>query len=276
MGTKLQCALNPFSGTTSNNTFAVNQVTTDWRAPRPLERGVRQHSMDEIFDFQSHKKETIKKTMLMHEDIFQLQVKELHRLYDRQMKLMCELKRQKEYKCSPLGMKDANISQFTMWQKQMQDIRSNFPICGSTYDSGERSASCSGESQRIAKEAFYLERVAEQDQERPNCHRPLPGMPMNTGGSDEEIDVELTLSIGGTKSRKRPSSKERKICSLELEGLGSDSSRLQLSSNSVLMKIDTRDELCDNSPSLSSSSATQKQDKTISNWQFQDLSLNRT
>lgn len=80
MATKFQYALNPFA-TASNNSFAVNQIG-DWGYSREtgarwqLEKSTLHHfkySMDhEMFKFQ--KIESIKETMLLHEDIFQRQV----------------------------------------------------------------------------------------------------------------------------------------------------------------------------------------------------------
>nr|XP_027066304.1 uncharacterized protein LOC113692132 isoform X2 [Coffea arabica] len=255
MATKFQYAINPLA-TASNNSFAVNQ-NSDWGYSR--ETGARgqseesalhhfKHSMDhEMFDLQ--KIESIKKTMLLHEDIFQRQVIELHRLYNLQMKLMYELKKEMTYK-------------------------------------QERSASSCGESLRMPK-LFNLERVAEegpstsiqpteQDQQRPNRYGLSTSNKASMDGSDEEIDVELTLSIGCSKSKKRSNSRNNP-CSPELGGSDSNCSGKELCS-AAIVKTEKREDSDDPSPALSSSSATPNQNTnaTRSHWLFQDLSLNRT
>lgn len=292
MATKFQYAINPLA-TASNNSLAVNQ-NSDWGYSR--ETGARgqseesalhhfKHSMDhEMFDLQ--KIESIKKTMLLHEDIFQRQVRELHRLYNLQMKLMYELKKEMTYKQGPLAGKDPSSSQFLICQKQMQDIRSNLPVHGLTYGSAERSASSCGESLRMPK-LFNLERVAEegpstsiqpteQDQQRPNRYGLSTSNKASMDGSDEEIDVELTLSIGCSKSKKRSNSRNNP-CSPELGGSDSNCSGKELCS-AAIVKTEKREDSDDPSPALSSSSATPNQNTnaTRSHWLFQDLSLNRT
>ncbi|KAL3535389.1 hypothetical protein ACH5RR_003850 [Cinchona calisaya] len=238
----------------------------------------------EMFNLQ--KIDSIKKTMLFHEDIFQRQVKELHRLYDRQIKLMDDLKKETKYNECSLAGKDAKSSQFSIWQQQMEDIGSNLPVYSLTYDQGERSASCSGESLKMSK-GINLERVAEEgpstsiqpsehDQQRPNSYRHSRSNNRNMDGSDEEIDVELTLSIGCSNSNKRSNS-QMKPCSLELVSSDSHYNGKELCSSTVIER-DTREDFGDPSPALSSSSATLNQNTNAprSHWLFQDLSLNRT
>ncbi|KAL3532788.1 hypothetical protein ACH5RR_006309 [Cinchona calisaya] len=288
MATEFQYATNPLARTVSNNSFAVYQLG-DWGYSRdivaietwPLHH--LKHSMDERFDLQQNI-ESIKKTMLMHEDIFRRQVRELHRLYGRQMKLMYELKTDLTHNHSPLARKDVSNTRFTTWDKQMQDARSNLPVYGLTHEA-EWSASCSGESLRVPK-GLNLERVVEevpstsihlteQDQERPNSCRYSKNNTKNMATCvEEEIDVELTLSIGCNKSKKRLSS-QMKTCSLELGGSDSNYNDKEHCS-SALIKREMGEDFGDSSPALSSSSATLNQNSSRSHWLFQDLSLNRT
>lgn len=130
------------------------------------------------------------------------------------MKLMYELNTGLTRNHSPLVGKDVSNTQFTIWHKQMQDP-------------GERSASCSGESLRMPK-GFSLERVTEegpstsihptdQYQEGLNSHRLSRNNKTSIDGCDEEIDVELTLSIGCSNIKKRLNS-QMKTCSPEFGG----------------------------------------------------------
>lgn len=202
------------------------------------------------------------------------------------MKLMHELKKVPVDNQGPLAGKDANSSQYSIWQKQSQDIGSNLPVYGLTYDSGERSASCSGESSRMPT-ALNLERVAEegpstsihhteQDQQGPNNYRNSRSNKTTMDELDEEIDVDLTLSIGCSNSKKRSNS-QMKPCSLELGGSDSNYNGKGLCSSATI-KRDRREDFGDPSPALSSSSATinQNTNATRSHWLFQNLSLNRT
>ncbi|KAA8535673.1 hypothetical protein F0562_030676 [Nyssa sinensis] len=87
MGTELQYAINPLANSQNNNIFAANRLD-DWDCleNKGLKENLQtvaldklQCSMDRMLE--QHNLESIKKTMLMHEDIFKQQVRELHRLY---------------------------------------------------------------------------------------------------------------------------------------------------------------------------------------------------
>ncbi|KAL5065956.1 hypothetical protein RYX36_027693 [Vicia faba] len=105
--------------------------------------------------------ESIKKTMKLHEDIFKHQVRELHRIYNVQKMLMNELKNK--------------IRQQNFWSP-MKDIRGidlekpavENPLIGSSFGIDE------GEVGTSSHTATFQ-------------------------NSNEEMEVDLTLSIGGSK-----------------------------------------------------------------------------
>lgn len=157
------------------------------------------------------------------------------------MKLMYELKKSK---------KNSEFS--SNWH---QDIKSNLSIYGMREDQREPTASCSGESPRMLK-GLKLQTIEE---ECPSTSS-IPAIEQQeqkvlrsnyNGLDDEEIDVDLTLSIGFSSSTKRRS---------ELENSSSSST------NSSIRKKEKGEE----------KGAILNQNIGRSNWIFQDLSLNRT
>ncbi|RVW80654.1 hypothetical protein CK203_044352 [Vitis vinifera] len=99
------------------------------------------NSMDRILE--QNNVETIKKTMLMHEDVFKHQVQELHRLYSVQKMLMKELKGEKK--------------QTRLWSPRAGLISQHHLPCGDSFrvqddpSSRELSSSCSGDTLRMAR-----------------------------------------------------------------------------------------------------------------------------
>ncbi|CAL5199308.1 unnamed protein product [Lathyrus oleraceus] len=110
--------------------------------------------------------ESIKKTMQMHEDIFKHQVRELHRIYDVQKMLMNELRnkiRQQSF-WSPMNDIDKQISRGFDLEKPAAENT----LIGSSFCINE------GEVGTSSYTAAFQ-----------NCN--------------EEMEVDLTLSIGGSK-----------------------------------------------------------------------------
>ncbi|XP_004146328.2 uncharacterized protein LOC101222016 [Cucumis sativus] len=224
--------------------------------------------------------DAIRKTMQDHEDAFKNQVKELHRLYSVQKMLMEELR--KESKQNALWCPKAmNHLLFNNRENQnqtaqttggglifnLQSLRSDDP------SSRERSGSCSGDNMRIISRGFDLERPAAEedmstgvstvDEDQAGPSTPIVVGKMSIDGcEDEESDVELTLSIGGSLSKKRSKSfppltqKKREIDS------------------SLSFKSERGDQECsDPTTPMSSSSATCDQETKRPHWLFQSLKL---
>ncbi|XP_022871792.1 uncharacterized protein LOC111390905 [Olea europaea var. sylvestris] len=184
--------------------------------------------------------QSMKNTMLMHEEIFNQQVRELHRLYNLQKKIMHELNNKITRKA---GVKETDINHHAY---NLRD------------DQRELSGSCSGESSRLPLK-FDLKKPAEEG--TPSSTQ----VKKETKSVDEEADVEtdLTLSIGHCPKEKRP----KKQCSPQL-GDRKQSSRST--------KTGKGEEYGEPGSSMSSTSGTPNQANKRPHWLLQDLSLNRT
>ncbi|KAL4590032.1 hypothetical protein LXL04_002950 [Taraxacum kok-saghyz] len=144
---------------------------------------------------ENHHKQSIKRTMLKHEDTFRHQVQELHRLYNVQKRLMGTLRNDNRINCN-----DSEV--------------------GFDLSRPARDDTSFGESSDL-----------QEDQTEPN-------------------DVELTLSIGPSASKRRSQNR--------MHQTGSNDSK-------TMMKT-----------SVVKSSTLYNQDGKRPHWLFQDLSLNRT
>ncbi|XP_022988303.1 uncharacterized protein LOC111485591 isoform X1 [Cucurbita maxima] len=244
MGTRLEPTFKPLPNSAhTTNTFIVRRVH-DWhhfqgsttRLPHKFYTSAMTGSLDKML--QKGDVDAIRKTMQGHEDVFKNQVKELHRLYSVQKMLMEEVRR-----------KSMNHLQFKNRENQteqssggglilkLQSFRSDDPSSGS----------CSGDNMRIMSRGFDLERPAEEDMSTGvsavDEDRAGPSK-MNTGDGceEEDSDVELTLSIGGSVRKKRSKSERGEECS-------------------------------DPSTPMSSSSGTCDQETKRPHWLFQSLKL---
>lgn len=291
MGTKLQFAINPLAASSSsNNLFLANQLSDCGGYPLKIGPSKLSQScsvsyfnplVHEMFDLQNI--ESIKKTMLMQDDIFKLQVRELHQLYQRQMELMYELKNENATNMK----KGGNRSGFTaIWNQPIKDIKSDLPVYtlrGEEDPPLELSASCSGESPRMPK-GFNLEQQQCPSTSENNQKKGLSSSRLlrtdDDDRPDEEIDVELTLSIGCGRNKKALNSKVNQYYRRELLLGSSDSNYCGRNHPSTLIIKRERTQDKDDSGHAvsSSSSAKLNQNSTTapSNWFFQDLSLNRT
>ncbi|KAJ8543057.1 hypothetical protein K7X08_005580 [Anisodus acutangulus] len=168
--------------------------------------------MDRIVELKSST-EFIKRTVLMHEDIFKQQVKELHRLYNLQRKLMLGLKNEMSKKddtkvISHKSMINNTPQNLSTWQEPRREIGFNsINLYGLTNDQQrERSGSCSGENSKILIPIRGLNLEMPADQEgtsTSNYEHEKSSKMRNINRCDEETDVELTLSIGPSNSKKR-------------------------------------------------------------------------
>ncbi|KAK8498245.1 hypothetical protein V6N13_095449 [Hibiscus sabdariffa] len=200
--------------------------------------------------------ESIRNTMLMHEDVFRHQVQELHRLYSVQKILMDELKKEvKKNRFWTSTSSDMNQSQFSNQHQITTQTTSGLDL----HVQGDPRVRGFDLERPAGEEAAT---VVAEDQAGPSSRT---NQMMSTEDSDEDSEVELTLSIGIG---------------------GSDSSKKKLknsstSSQSVHNKEITREP--DSSAScsgpgtpVSSSSATFDQEKKQPHWLFQGFSINRT
>ncbi|KAK8695369.1 hypothetical protein V6N13_000534 [Hibiscus sabdariffa] len=201
--------------------------------------------------------ESIRNTMLMHEDVFRHQVQELHRLYSVQKILMDELKKEvKKNRFRTTTSTDMNQSQFFNQHQITTQTTSGLDL----HVQGDPRARGFDLERPAGEEAATV--VVAEDQAGPSSRT---NQMMSTEGSDEDSEVELTLSIG-------------------IGGSGSSKKKLKnssTSSQSVHNKEITREP--DSSAScsgpgtpVSSSSATFDQEKKLPHWLFQGFSINRT
>ncbi|XP_055824379.1 uncharacterized protein LOC129892873 [Solanum dulcamara] len=201
--------------------------------------------MDRILELKSST-ESIKRTMLMHEDIFKQQVKELHKLYNHQRKLMLDVKYEMSKIEDPRHKSMINYNMST-WQQRRREIgfNSTINVYGLVNDQQwETSGSCSGENSKtmlIPNRGLNNLEMAQRSSTsnyEDEIHR-----------SDEETEVELTLSIGPTNSKKRLKSRKEKE-----------------------MNVSTSPKIED----ATSSATFNKESAPQAYWFSQDLSLNRT
>ncbi|KAI4381122.1 hypothetical protein MLD38_007230 [Melastoma candidum] len=155
--------------------------------------------------------ESVRRKMQMQEDIFRKQVRELHRLYGVQKKLMGELKKEMEQSRLLTSMKSRHAD-FLSWPHQMASGRMlHRQRSNDEQGSQERSASSSGEATRMPR-GLDLEIRPNRgentvvDGELP-CTSFVPPIRRDAlhvdDRLDEETDVELTLTIGGRSSKRK-------------------------------------------------------------------------
>ncbi|EOY31918.1 A-kinase anchor protein 9, putative isoform 3 [Theobroma cacao] len=270
MGTKLECAVNPLATSQNSNScsFTVHFVD-DYFRTRTLKENCQKiglersgSCMDRMLE--RHNMESIRKTMEMHEDTFKHQVvRELHRLYSVQKMLMDEQQLTAQTTCGY-----------------------NFHVQGDP-SSRERSGSCSGDTMKVAR-GFDLERPAEEDisaEVSAVDHEDQVGRSslmhsrinqMSIEGSDEDSEVELTLSIGGSSSKKTPTNSKPHSQELGCNNSQSIHKETRELHSSASFKSERREDCSGPNTPMSSSSATFDQDRKRPHWLFQGLSINRT
>ncbi|KAL3643056.1 hypothetical protein CASFOL_013871 [Castilleja foliolosa] len=204
-------------------------------------------SMNRMLELQTI--ESMRKMMLIQEDIFKQQVQDLHRLYNLQKKLMREIetgliKREK-------AKTDTNTinSMFSGWhQTGTKTGQSNLRAL---IDLKEVSGSCSGDN-NSSRMPIKLGLSTPDESTSNNIDR-LSEDRKDLKRIDEEndVEVELTLSIGHVARNKRLKNEFDE--SNQVNELGSSSS------------------VNDNSSTVSVSQENMKP-----HWLLQDLSLNRT
>ncbi|KAL1548845.1 hypothetical protein AAHA92_17028 [Salvia divinorum] len=192
------------------NPLTRNNTPHYYQKPSPMDRFLESQNI-----------ESMRKKMLMQEQLFKHQVQELHRLYNQQRKVMQEiengLKQQKE-------TRDITKSEFTSIRHQ---IEAESKISERIEYANERTPI-----------KIDLESTPSSSTHRFEDHHALKR-------ADDEVEVELTLSIGHCTGRRRSKSAEIQ---------GSDEVQQVASSSSTSVYQETR----------------------RPHWLLQDLSLNRT
>ncbi|XP_011011830.1 PREDICTED: uncharacterized protein LOC105116261 isoform X2 [Populus euphratica] len=277
MGTKLEYAINLLATSQNSSSVGVRCVDDlEYLQTRGLSKDLQVGGTDKFCSSmdrmpEKHNIDVIKKTMQLHDDIFKQQVRELHRLYSVQKMLMDELSKneiKQNRKCwTPMTSSYINYSQFANRPNSTAQT-----TCGYSFlfqsprddpSSRERSGSCSDETVRFTR-GFDLERLAEhistgvgavdENQAGPSTCAPQKGK-MSIDGSDEDSEVELTLSIGGTATSKKIS---KSYQTLELDSPAS-------------FKSERREDYSTPITPMSSSTATCGQDRKRPHWLFQKV-----
>ncbi|CAI9761260.1 unnamed protein product [Fraxinus pennsylvanica] len=158
--------------------------------------------MDKMLE--SHNNDSIKKMMLMHEEIFKQQVKELHRLYNLQKKLMHELKTEVLRRRAPLTETVTNNSKFAIWHQPVTNIQNHVHHAHSvrSNDSKEQSGSFLGpESSRMPMKLDLADQEGTPsiDLRKFGKERELEIIDKETG----DVELELTLCIGRYQRKNR-------------------------------------------------------------------------
>ncbi|XP_031251693.1 uncharacterized protein LOC116116703 [Pistacia vera] len=242
MGTKIEYAINPLAASTNTNSFDFNahHRVDDWdyfqsrevkKFQRTREDGFR-NSMDRMLE--KHNIDSIKRTMQIHEDIFKHQVQELHRLYSVQKMMMAELKKE---------IKQSRISSASMAGSEMNHSHIFMKTQNATTTSGY---------------IFQVQNIPEDPSSRERSGSSQIGNKMSIEGSDEESEVELTLSIGVSSNKKRSKGQELMKETREIDSTAS-------------FKSDSGP----NTPMSSSSATFDNQEKKMPHWLF-GLSINRS
>ncbi|RDY01014.1 hypothetical protein CR513_15713, partial [Mucuna pruriens] len=267
MGTKVEYSINLLATLVDSNNLAVGGVDVWEHYQNKHQRtGINklQGPMDRMLD--RNNIESIKKTMQRHEDIFKHQVRELHRVYTVQKMLMDELKNEiREQKF--WNHMDASHPHSIKQQHQTRQIshKPYFHVQNLREDLNSR------EKNRCMQRGFNLERPAEEDiftqargfdeaEAGPSSPTAFQSCKVSTSsGYDEEMEVDLTLSIGGSQvkshlpcSNSTNNGKTRKLNSL---------------------KSDRTGECSDPTTPMSSSTVTSTQERKGPHWLSQGLKL---
>ncbi|XP_035548939.1 uncharacterized protein LOC109005122 [Juglans regia] len=292
MGTKIGYAIDLLAASPNSKSFAVLCVD-DWEhlQIRGIKGNCSRTGVDNFGDsmekkLENHSIESIKRTMQMHEDVFKHQVRELHRLYSVQKMLMEELKKELKQNifCGSMTNSDINRSPFINSShppttQTTGGFNLNLQSLRDDPNSRERSGSCSGDTMRMPR-GFDLERPAgedistgvstafDEDQAGLSSHGSTRIHKMSIDGSAEDSQVELTLSIGGSLSKKALKSSQTELGFCESSQMGSK----ELDS-SASFKSDRGEDCSDPTTPMSSSSAILDQERNRPHWLFQDLKL---
>ncbi|XP_014492812.1 uncharacterized protein LOC106755209 [Vigna radiata var. radiata] len=304
MGTKIEYSRNLLASSVDSNNFIVGGVDV-WEhyqnkgvTNNHFSLGINklQDPMDRVLD--RNNIESIKRTMQMHEDIFKQQVRELHRVYSVQKMLMDDLRKETKQKkfWTPMNGIDMSHSHFLQQQQKQQQTTAAVISYGADFRvqslreelcSKERSGSCSGESMKRQR-GFDLQRPAERDifggceenEAGPSSYTALERCKISSKGCDEDMEVDLTLSIGGSQVKNTNSnnnnnnnSNSKKAYLLPLGCSDSPNGKTRELNSSVSFQSDRVGDCSDPTTPMSSSSVTFDQERKGPHWLSQGLKL---
>ncbi|TKY54552.1 hypothetical protein E2542_SST18964 [Spatholobus suberectus] len=282
MGTKIEYSINLLATLVDSNNIGVGGADVWEHYQNKHQRtGINklQGPMDRMLD--RNNIESIKKTMQMHEDIFKHQVRELHRVYNVQKMLMDELKnqiRQQKF-WNHMNAIDASHPDTIKQQHQTTQIlhKPDFRVQNLREDLGstQKSGYLSGDTVKMQR-GFDLERPAEEDifalargfdegEAGPSSHTAFQSGKISTSGYDEEMEVDLTLSIGGTQVKN--SHLPQLACSNSTNG------KTRNLSSSASFKSDRTGECNDPTTPMSNSTVTFTREGKGPHWLSQGLKL---
>lgn len=300
MGTKIEYSINLLASSVDSNNFIVGGVDV-WEHYQ--HKGVTNNHfslginklqdppMDRMLD--RNNIESIKKTMQMHEDIFKQQVRELHRVYSVQKMLMDDQRKETKQKkfWTPTNGIDMSHSHF-LQQQQQQQTATTLISYGPDFHvqslkevtcSKERSGSCSGETMKRQR-GFDLQRCAERDifgrceenEAGPSSYTALERCKISSNGCDEDMEVDLTLSIGGSQVKNNNNNNNSIKKPYHLLPLGcsdSPNGKTRELNSSVSFQSDRVGDCSDPTTPMSSSSVTFDQERKGPHWLSQGLKL---
>ncbi|KAI4377224.1 hypothetical protein MLD38_014889 [Melastoma candidum] len=227
MGTEFVSAINLLTALPGRDAFPCRGSDDEWGYPHDGQGKERQAvwsgSWARILESMGVPEdarclESIRRKMQTQEDTFKQQVRDLHRLYGTQKKIMGELKKEMERDrfSSPLESRNANYINWPHQMDQTAAAGSSFHLHRLNGDqfSQDRNASCSREATRIRRGVDREIRPSKGhdpsiDEELLRPHLAAPDTRLAEridDGLDEERNVELTLGIGRESSRRKPES----------------------------------------------------------------------
>ncbi|CAJ1941819.1 unnamed protein product [Sphenostylis stenocarpa] len=282
MGTKIDYSINLLATLVDSSNLAVGGVDVWEHYQNKHQRtGIKklQGPMDRMLD--RNNVESIKKTMQMHEDIFKHQVRELHRVYNVQKMLMDELKNETRQQKFWNHRNEIDLSHPHIIKQQHQithiSHKPDFHVQNLREDIWSREKGRILSDTIQMQRGFDLERPAEEDifsqargfdegEPGPSSHAAFQSCKISTGGYDEEMEVDLTLSIGGSQVNKS-SQLPQLACS------NSNNGKTRKLNSSASFKSDRTGECSDPTTPMSSSTVTFTREGKGPHWLSQGLKL---
>ncbi|KAK7291877.1 hypothetical protein RIF29_07379 [Crotalaria pallida] len=199
MGTKVEYSINLLATSVDSNNLTVGGGVDVWDHNQNKEsKDNRQKRM-----IDRNNLELIKKTMQMHEDIFKHQVRELHRVYSVQRMLMDELKKKNSEQKFQTLMNGIEVSHPYFIEQQHQTAQiSHWPNIHVQSMNMERGF----DLERPAEEEIFTgPRGIDEGEAGPSSYIAFQSCKTSTSGyeyDEEEMEVDLTLSIGTSNFKK--------------------------------------------------------------------------
>jgi len=213
--------------------------------------------------------------------IWNLQVRELHRVYSVQKMLMGELKNETRQPKFWHHRNEIDVSHPHLIKPQHQTTqishKPDFHVQNLREDLWSREKIRSWSDTKQMQRGFDLERPAEEDifsqgrgfdegEAGPSSHTAFQSCKLSTSGYDEEMEVDLTLSIGGSQVNKS-SQLPHLACSNSISG------KTRKLNSSASFKSDRTGEYSDPTTPMSSTTVTFTREGKGPHWLSQGLKL---